>query len=110
MASIKSSRKAGSKRRQVLANRLGQLGKTLKTAILPVEVYEIWGFGSFFRAKERPNDVDIVVKYKKSGTSDLLYHLFHDYMEKAIETYRKEGYDDNRFPAPKDAWFTVCLR
>lgn len=71
-------------------------------------MYEIWGFGSFFRAKERPNDVDIVIKYKKSGSKDLLYHLFYDFMQKAREAYRKEGYDDSRFPTPKDA-LSYCL-
>lgn len=46
-------------------SRLAALGQQALQRQLPVEVVEILGFGSFFRGKQRPKDVDLLIRYAR---------------------------------------------
>ncbi|HVX13833.1 MAG TPA: hypothetical protein VHC22_21805 [Pirellulales bacterium] len=50
-----------SSRQKLLLSRLVALGSQARQRQLPVEVTEIFGFGSFFRGKQRPKDVDLLI-------------------------------------------------
>lgn len=54
-----------SSRQKLLMSRLAALGQQALDRQLPVEVTEILGFGSFFRGKQRPKDVDLLIRYAR---------------------------------------------
>ena len=49
------------KRQSVLFERLVKLGELAVKDVLPVKVTSIKGFGSFFRGKPSPKDVDLAI-------------------------------------------------
>lgn len=49
-------------RQQLLIERLVGLGELAASSELPLDLVEIRGFGSFFRGKPRPKDVDLIVR------------------------------------------------
>lgn len=52
-------------RQKVLLSRLIALGELARDRKLSVEVIEILGFGSFFRGKPAPKDVDLIIRCTK---------------------------------------------
>lgn len=52
-------------RQQVLFDRLVTLGEWATSGELPLKVLEITGFGSFFRGKPRPHDVDLILRVQR---------------------------------------------
>ena len=53
-------------RQQILFDRLVTLGEWVMDGELPLTIFEITGFGSFFRGKPRPRDVDLIVRIQHS--------------------------------------------
>ena len=49
-------------RQKILFERLVTLGDWATSGELPLAVFEIIGFGSFFRGKPRPQDVDLIIR------------------------------------------------
>jgi hypothetical protein len=86
-----------SKRQKLLIRKLHVLGNRAKEEILPVKIYEIVGFGSFFRLKERPGDVDLLIKYSNINS---IYDLFKQIMDNVVELYKE---DPEKFSMPIDA-------
>ena len=52
-------------RQQLLFDRLVTLGEWATQGELPLRVLEIRGFGSFFRGKPRPSDVDLIFRVQR---------------------------------------------
>lgn len=77
------------KRQRVLLDRLVTFGQWLSEKRLPVSVLEAYGFGSFFRGKGRPHDVDILLRRSTEDTDD--FRLFSKLLDKVSygRTYRK---------------------
>jgi hypothetical protein len=68
-------------RQRVLLDRLLTLGTWLSDGKLPVQVTEVYGFGSFFRGKAQPRDVDLVLRCLLEDTAD--FQLFSTLLDKA---------------------------
>ena len=58
------------RREQVLFDRLLVLGQWASQRLLPVDAIEIIGFGSFFRGKPNPKDVDLLIRHTRSNSQD----------------------------------------
>jgi hypothetical protein len=58
------------KRQRVLYDRLLVLGDWATNRLLPIDATQIIGFGSFFRGKPQPKDVDIVIQHTKNDSAD----------------------------------------
>ena len=52
-------------RQKLLFDRLVQLGELATNDKLPSKILEITGFGSFFRGKPKPTDVDLFIRYER---------------------------------------------
>ena len=87
-----------SKRQLVLLERLEKVCQRAAADDLPVRIEEVWGFGSFFRLKESPQDLDLAIKYSRGD--DTLWRGFHEEMEKGIHMAWDKRAD---YPAPSDA-------
>lgn len=75
-----------SPRQATLLKRLELVCERVATKPLPVFVEEVWGFGSLFRAKERPGDLDLLMKYSDRNP---LYDLFRALMDKALKHHKQ---------------------
>ena len=85
-------------RQQLLFDRLVTLGDWATNGELPLRVLEIRGFGSFFRGKPRPSDVDLILRVQRPD------HLPE--FDRFIKVLNAINYDwklAKRFPTPKDA-------
>lgn len=91
-----------SKRQQLLINRLQNLEKSLQEE-LPVMITDIIGFGSFFRGKKNPKDVDLTVRYSNINP---IYTVFKDKI-KEIEYLYNNGVKFNSF---KEAFIYIFNR
>lgn len=86
-------------KQRVLLDRLRTFGNWLSQGKLPVEVLEVRGFGSFFRGKTKPRDVDLVIR-RAGDTAD--FRLFSKLLDKA--TY---GRYSREFSTPQAALLKV---
>jgi len=87
-----------SDRQNLLIERLVELGRMASDHELPFDVVEILGFGSFFRGKDRPKDVDLFLRCERQP-------LRPDF-ERFIALLRKVRYDpefQGAYETPKDA-------
>ena len=66
----------------------------IQREILPFQIDEVWGFGSFFRLKDSPRDVDLILKFSKENS---IYEKFKEILEK---TYSK----NSKYQTPKEAF------
>ena len=64
-----------------MKERLEILCDRVKEWRLPLNIEEIWGFGSFFRLKDRPGDVDLILKYSHSNPD---YDTFEQILDRTI--------------------------
>lgn len=97
---MKASRSLGIKlspRQTTLLKRLKVVCERAETLILPVFIEEIWGFGSLFRAKERPGDLDLLVKFSGHNPK---HDLFRNLMDKAMHRH-------NEFSTPQEALLQI---
>ncbi len=69
------------KRQKTLLDRLVTLGTWVADGRLPVQVTEVYGFGSFFRGKTQPRDVDLVLRRSSEDTGD--FQLFSKLLDEA---------------------------
>lgn len=66
-------------RQKVLLERLKTLcDRASSGTLLPARVVSVWGYGSYFRSKERPRDVDLDIVIDRSGYGLKLWRLFYD--------------------------------
>lgn len=87
-----------SARQRLLMSRLVTLGDWANSNELPVRPVEIRGFGSFFRGKPNPHDVDLLIK------ADTRIHLPEfDSFIKFLEAIRYDDNLDPQFATPHDA-------
>lgn len=87
-----------SERQQILFERLVTLGEWATKGELPSQVLEIRGFGSFFRGKPRPSDVDLILRVQRPD------HLPE--FDRFITLVKSVRYDwklEKRFPTPQEA-------
>ena len=89
-----------SQRQSVLLDRLLTLGNWFRAGKLPVKVTEVYGFGSFFRGKAQPRDVDLVLRCAPEDTTD--FQFFSKLLDKA--TY---GGFSSQFSTPQAALLHV---
>ena len=94
------------KRQRVLLDRLLTFGNWLTEGKLPVEIMAVYGFGSFFRGKAKPADMDLVIRCS-GDTAD--FRLFSELLRKA--TFDRGA---DRFLTPCDALLSAfdqhCVR
>jgi hypothetical protein len=83
------------KRQKTLITRLVRLGEMVSNNLLPLNVTEILGFGSFFRGKTSPKDVDLMVRH--SGSHD---PQFQEFM-KLVAMIRKDVALQRRYREPQ---------
>jgi predicted nucleotidyltransferase len=86
-----------SKRQQAFVERLTAFCDRAAAGLTPVKIEEVWAFGSFIRLKERPGDLDIVVKYSDFHE---LWKDFDEEMGEVIHSYSQKRGD---FLTPADA-------
>ena len=80
------------KRQRVLHDRLLTLGNWASNRLLPIDTTQIIGFGSFFRGKPQPKDVDIVIQHTKDPTAD--FRRFRRLLHMATrDMVRREKFD-----------------
>jgi len=87
-----------SDRQKLLIERLIEFGRMASERELPFDVVEILGFGSFFRGKERPKDVDLFLRCERQP-------LRTDFV-RFIGLLRKVRYDpeyQGAYETPKEA-------
>lgn len=71
-------------RQELLLGRLVELGDTARACCFPLDVLEIIGFGSFFRGKRRPKDVDLLIRCSREHTktfaafAKIVHHICSD--------------------------------
>ena len=85
-------------RQRLLMKRLVRLGDMANDNELPVRPTEIRGFGSFFRGKPRPHDVDLLIKED--------FRTKKPEFECLIKVLKRINYDwdlENQFQTPRDA-------
>lgn len=77
-------------RQKVLLERLKTLcDRASSDTLLPARAVSVWGYGSYFRSKERPRDVDLDIVIDRSGPGFDLWRLLYDNFDEAAH-----GYDD----------------
>jgi hypothetical protein len=88
-------------RRAVLRDRLIALGKAAEQQELPFDVLQILGFGSFFRGKQSPKDVDLVLRVDRRTER---FTVFRELVEKlqADPSY------EEAFETPRKAMLHLC--
>ncbi len=75
-------------RQMVLLERLKVLcDRASSGALLPAGVVSVWGYGSYFRNKERPRDVDLDIVIDRSGPGFELWRLLYDKFDEAAHGY-----------------------
>jgi hypothetical protein len=87
-------------RQQTLLDRLIILGQWLGEGRLPMRATEVYGFGSFFRGKPKPRDIDLVLRSSQEETVD--FQLF----SKLLHTATYGGYSQT-FATPQAALLHV---
>jgi hypothetical protein len=92
-----------SSRQKSLLKRLSKICDRTLNEQLPIVVEEIWGFGSFLRGKERPGDIDLVIKYSKEVQS---FEIFKHLTKGIVKRY---GYSEHRPETPADALTLLVL-
>jgi predicted nucleotidyltransferase len=85
-------------RQQLLFSRLVTLGEWATNRKFPLRVLEIIGFGSFFRGKPRPNDVDLVLRVENSDRATELKRLVD-----LVRSLRKDWDLQEKFESPSAA-------
>lgn len=88
-------------RRTLLRTRLIEFSKAAERGELPFDVLQILGFGSFFRGKESPKDVDLVLRVDRNSAR---FICFRDLIEKLRFTPHYE----EAFTTPQEALRHVC--
>jgi hypothetical protein len=88
-------------RRAVLRNRLIEFGKAATRGELPFDVLQMLGFGSFFRGKESPQDVDLVLRVDRRPARFILFR-------ELIEKLRFTPHYEEAFATPREALLHVC--
>ena len=85
-------------RQELLIERLSALADMASARSLPMDVVEIVGFGSFFRGKPRPKDMDLFIRCVARPVRP-------DFERFAglLKTIRKEPTYQERFNTPKEA-------
>lgn len=91
-----------SKRQIELIGRLETLCQRSAAEILPVRIEEVWGFGSFFRLKERPRDLDLAIKFVDDNKD--LWKIYEEKISEALHMAWNKRAD---FPQPADALLAV---
>lgn len=85
-------------RQELLIERLVGLGLLAESGELPLDLVEIRGFGSFFRGKPRPKDVDLVVRcHRRPHRPD-----FARFLELLKKIRFDQTYED-QYATPKEA-------
>lgn len=109
-----------SKRRKVLLDRLKILCNRFDDVDLPASIKNLVGFGSFFRQKENPKDVDLILVIQRTEEQvrqfkeflSLLWNSYKEFWEQ-VETL-KQGLQKffEKYPHPKAKkylkWAEVC--
>jgi len=85
-------------RQQLLFSRLVTLGEWATNRKFPFRVLEIIGFGSFFRGKPRPHDVDLVLRVENSDRATELKRLVD-----LVKTLRRDWDLQEKFETPSAA-------
>ncbi len=85
-------------RQQLLFNRLVTLGEWASSGAFPMTVLEIRGFGSFFRGKQRPHDVDLLVRVQRPEQLP----AFSEFLE-ILKDIRYDWDLEDRFETPHAA-------
>lgn len=89
-------------RQKLLLSRLVALGQEARDRRLPVEVVEIIGFGSFFRGKERPKDVDLLIRCTREFSR--AFAAFRTILETVARDPRNQIEFDRPLPAFLDEY------
>lgn len=79
------------RRQKLLLSRLAELGEHLQQRTLPVNVVEVIGFGSFFRGKSSPKDVDLLFRCNREASPRFATFLRLLGQIRATPSYRKEN-------------------
>lgn len=93
-----------SSRQKVLFDRLASFGEWIESKKLPINVKEVFGFGSFFRGKASPKDVDLLVVYHAELTPEFAHFL------RLLEIIRKKTAFQGKYDTPKDALIAQLRR
>jgi hypothetical protein len=92
-------------RQQTLIERLIALGELVAGRTLPLDVIEIYGFGSFFRGKPRPQDVDLYLRCdRRPLREDFERFLTLAHKLRFTPTFQKQ------FATPQEAMHSVYRR
>lgn len=82
-------------KQRALIAQLERLVSIVQKEQLPVEVLAIHGFGSFFRGKKDPRDVDVKIEY---GDNNRFYDLFRKAVETIADLARRDATVESRTP------------
>ena len=63
-------------KRKTLERNLKRVVSRIEEGITPIRIVEVWGFGSFFRPKDEPEDFDTVIFYKEDPEFDKAVNRF----------------------------------
>ena len=85
------------KRQRVLVERLQTLCDRAFTWTFPTRIEEVWGFGSFFRLKGDPKDLDLGLKCSGDNSAWLRYR---ELVMKSVSTASERR---DSYPSPGDA-------
>jgi hypothetical protein len=92
-------------RQQTLIERLIALGELVGSPLFPLDVVEVHGFGSFFRGKSRPKDVDLFIRcHRRPVRED-----FARFLELVHVLRFGAGYE-HRFATPREAMHATYCR
>ena len=86
-------------RQKTLKERLERFCSRVNEECIPLNIEEIWGFGSFFRLKNDPGDIDLCLKY---SSRNKIYDRFKQILDKAILQYSRSSY------SPKEAFLNIA--
>lgn len=85
-------------RQKQLKQRLEIFCNRIQREQFPLFIKEVWGFGSFFRLKDKPRDIDLVLK--SSGINPI-YKRFEDIFKKSLSK-------TSEYNLPKDAFLDTA--
>jgi len=63
-------------KRQTLERNLKLVVSRIEEGLTPIRISEVWGFGSFFRPKKKPGDIDTIIFYKTDPEFDKVVNRF----------------------------------